>query len=325
MAPEVVIGDSGDRAASGGRDPPPSSAPVAAGGVRSGPSSKRSDGAGNGGRRRNGRRRPARRWNVPVERCQFLQEYTSSRMLAIISNFLSLGQSELGVAVIRQASQSDTTFPAVVNLLKCIIYYGPPPYWLCSTTVPSSAHLSWLCLIEFETIIRERTGRSAVVPPWLYRRLQFDLLLSQAMLDGADMGHPPFSTEVANELRCYHALLGVAHDQVSAEYAETEDHVTVDVWRHRPPSETSSEDEEEDCGGDKHHGGPQQDDRWRESKSREVPGQKSRTDGPSDDDPPGSDGSQEDGRGPADDAVKERETQRRSLVQLPTLLLLPMY
>ncbi|OLP91140.1 hypothetical protein AK812_SmicGene27180, partial [Symbiodinium microadriaticum] len=50
---------------------------------------------------------------------------------------------------------------------QCNDLYGPPKHWLCSVLVPSSAHLAWLCFIDFQDLIQKHLNKPAQLPRWL--------------------------------------------------------------------------------------------------------------------------------------------------------------
>ncbi|CAE6920524.1 unnamed protein product [Symbiodinium sp. CCMP2592] len=85
--------------------------------------------------------------------------------------------------------------------------YGPPKHWLCSVLVPSSAHLAWLCFIDFQDLIQQHLNKPAQLPRWLVKHLEFDVLIAHALLDGAAIYSQVLTAEVASELREYHAGL----------------------------------------------------------------------------------------------------------------------
>ncbi|CEM27730.1 unnamed protein product [Vitrella brassicaformis CCMP3155] len=149
-------------------------------------------------------------------RCRFLLEHDDSRLFTVLCNYLSVGQFELARALLHQVAARDLS--KALTVLKSIVWHGPPPNWLSSVSVPSSAHLSWLCLIEFSSLVeqrqrktsarRERAGGSkAKVPGWLHDRVQFDVLLAQTVLDAAAIQAQVVTAEVVCELRAYHASL----------------------------------------------------------------------------------------------------------------------
>nr|PIL99804.1 hypothetical protein TGCOUG_202070 [Toxoplasma gondii COUG] len=235
--------------------------------------------------------------------CPFLSENEGSRVTTVLLNCLSLSQFELARAILHQLVASNPVH--AVALTASLVLHGPPPSWLCSPSVPSSAHLAWLCAHELvaicerlrrtpaprtasltrdrvtagttarpcggdgvrqtprwasgstppsracggalEGVVRRgkwniasesRNGVLAypkadlvspgqksrvaaefpisllsIFPVWLVRRLHFDLLLVQALLESAAHGVQIVSAEVATELRMLHAvLLGVPLD-----------------------------------------------------------------------------------------------------------------
>ena len=138
-------------------------------------------------------------------RCPFLLENDDSKIVICMCNYYSLGQAELARALLQIIATRD--LPKALQVLRKIIWYGPPKHWLCSVLVPSSAHLAWLCLIDFQDLVKRHLGKPAQLPPWLLKHLEFDVLLAQALLDGAAIFSQVLTAEVAGELREYHAGL----------------------------------------------------------------------------------------------------------------------
>ena len=138
-------------------------------------------------------------------RCPFLLENDDSKIVICMCNYYSLGQAELARALLQIIASKN--LQKALRVLKKIIWYGPPKHWLCSVLVPSSAHLAWLCLIDFQDLVKIHLNQSAQLPPWLLKHLEFDVLVAQALLDGAAIHSQVLTAEVASELREYHAGL----------------------------------------------------------------------------------------------------------------------
>uniref|UniRef100_A0A0G4F4K6 Uncharacterized protein n=1 Tax=Chromera velia CCMP2878 TaxID=1169474 RepID=A0A0G4F4K6_9ALVE len=138
-------------------------------------------------------------------RCKFLLKRDLDRILTVLCNYLALGQFELARALLLQIAKR--SFETAVRILSVILWYGPPPTFLCSVSVPSSAHLQWLCYIEYCSLLEDRQETEDALPSWLVKRLEFDVLLAQALLDCAAHGTVCLTADVASELRLYHATL----------------------------------------------------------------------------------------------------------------------
>lgn len=124
----------------------------------------------------------------------FLLESESEKTYKAIGNYLSLGQFELARALLRvhferegkTAGDSD-----VVRLLLCLIEFGPPDSWICSSSVPSTAHLLSMCV----DMVAELGGEVSSV---LKKRCEFDLMLALVFLEERNGS---YSTRIATELR----------------------------------------------------------------------------------------------------------------------------
>lgn len=82
-------------------------------------------------------------------------------MTTVLLNCLSLSQFELARAILHQLVLSDPRH--AISLAATLALHGPPPTWLCSASVPSSAHLAWLCAHELLHICR--VVRALPAPP----------------------------------------------------------------------------------------------------------------------------------------------------------------
>lgn len=138
-------------------------------------------------------------------RCPFLLEHDDSKVVTCMCNYYSLGQAEIARALLKIIASRN--LKRALQIVRTIIWHGPPKHWLCSVFVPSSAHLAWMCLIDFQDLVETHVKKPAVLPPWLRKRLEFDVLIAQALLDGAAIKAQVLTAEVASELRAYHAGL----------------------------------------------------------------------------------------------------------------------
>lgn len=137
-------------------------------------------------------------------RCSFLSEAKEQNLAKIACNYLSLGQFELARLSLQELANKN--FVAAASILKGIILAGPPPHWQLSTSVPSSAHLAWLCFHEYCETVSKKTGLLPIVPFWIRQRLEFDFLVAQALLESSVCSEPILSADVASELRCIHIV-----------------------------------------------------------------------------------------------------------------------
>lgn len=165
----------------------------------------------------------------------FLSQTEAAREESVLLNYLALGQVELARATLRMLARRDAR--RALSLTTALVYFGPPPSWLCSASAPSSAHLVWFLVDELRAVWKRAARGSAcddgassgglplarrmdglagrrsrveglrLFPPWLLRRLHLDVLLSQAVLDAASLGQTPLSVSVISELRLLHAVL----------------------------------------------------------------------------------------------------------------------
>lgn len=150
-------------------------------------------------------------------RCPFLLENDDSKIVTCMCNYYSLGQAELARALLHIIATKNLS--RALRIVKTIIWHGPPKHWLCSVFVPSSAHLAWLCLIDFQDLVETHLHKPAQLPPWLVKRLEFDVLIAQALLDGAAIQAQVLTAEVASELRAYHAgLLSATSSEIPVSF-----------------------------------------------------------------------------------------------------------
>lgn len=145
----------------------------------------------------------------------------NSQRPIIINNYLSLGEWELARAAILSALAEpsvenfyiDISHPAkelkcslcekciIILSLRMLVVLGPPPsLWLCSASIPSSAHLSYLCLQLLDEICQRYSNNTlspCMVPAWVRIRVCFDVLLSDAIL----CAHPCLTVPLVNDIR----------------------------------------------------------------------------------------------------------------------------
>ena len=135
----------------------------------------------------------------PTHLSWFLLESESEKIYKAICNYLSLGQFDPARALLRvhferegkTADDSD-----VVRLLLCLIEFGPPESWICSSSVPSTSHLLSMCV----DMVTELGGEISSV---LKKRCEFDLMLALVYLEE---GNGSYSTRIATELRSRYAV-----------------------------------------------------------------------------------------------------------------------
>ena len=129
----------------------------------------------------------------------FLLESDGEKVFRAICNYLSLGQFELARSLLRinfeQEVEIDSTFSPmetnVSKLLRAIVESGPPDNWICSSSVPSTAHLLCMCK-DFLRDLNIPVGSE------IDRRCEFDLMLAMTLIESKTN---KFASEVATELR----------------------------------------------------------------------------------------------------------------------------
>jgi hypothetical protein len=107
----------------------------------------------------------------------FLTDTDNDKMYNAIWNYLSLGQIEFARALIHIHPQP----PRLAATLRKFIEYGPPEKWVCSESIPSTAHLLCCCLDEL-VVMEQRDS----LEPWygpIQKRCEFDLILAMALLE----------------------------------------------------------------------------------------------------------------------------------------------
>ena len=131
--------------------------------------------------------------------CWFLLESEAEKQFRAICNYLSLGQFELARSLLRinfEEEVNSDSFESLMDtnaskLLFAIIVSGPPDSWICSDSVPSTAHLLCMC----KDFLRD-IGIS--VDASLNDRCEFDLMISMALMESRSN---LFASEFATELR----------------------------------------------------------------------------------------------------------------------------
>ena len=137
---------------------------------------------------------------VDREDSWFLLEGESSKIFQCIGNYLSLGQIELARSLARIHTESERSSvdgtsrsrPSVIELLESIVDSGPPDSWICSDSVPSTAHLLSMCI----DILKEQ---ALVINQLLMHRCEFDLMMALVFLEVGEM--EVLSSECAHDLR----------------------------------------------------------------------------------------------------------------------------
>eukprot|EP00946_MAST-07B_sp_MAST-7B-sp1_P004230 g4230.t1 len=163
-------------------------------------------------------------------RCRFLTRNDKAALSVAFCNYLSIGQFELARAVFLRLHAQQPV--AAARLADTIAALGPPSRWLNSISVPSSAHLSWMVAAlaaQASAQARPRDLSSRVqwfpkgrraqqsqhhsarsngyldstgLPMWKKSQLEFDILLTEGLLDGAASNLPQtFTREVVSDLR----------------------------------------------------------------------------------------------------------------------------
>jgi len=129
----------------------------------------------------------------------FLLESDGEKVFRAICNYLSLGQFELARSLLRINFEQEVEIDSscspmgtnVSKLLRAIVESGPPDSWICSRSVPSTAHLLCMC----KDFLRDL---NIPVVSEIDRRCEFDLMLAMALIESKTN---KFASEVATELR----------------------------------------------------------------------------------------------------------------------------
>ncbi|KAJ1613022.1 hypothetical protein OJ253_289 [Cryptosporidium canis] len=129
---------------------------------------------------------------------QFLSINNESILLSLTCNYLSLGQYELARSSILQLSLLNLR--RVSDILRSIIYYGPPTNWQLSVTVPTSTHFVLACIMEYESFF----GKDIIIENNIIRRVEFDLLMVQMITDNFNL-HTNFDS--MKNFRCFYCSL----------------------------------------------------------------------------------------------------------------------
>ncbi|KAH3757335.1 zinc finger FYVE domain protein [Pelomyxa schiedti] len=106
-----------------------------------------------------------------------LYDNACERLTPVLCNYFALGQFELARATLRQLCKVDPD--KAVSILVSILQCGAPKLWHLSSSVQSSAHLAWMCLLEFLNISEERSvpDISEIVMP---HQIEFELVVCMA-------------------------------------------------------------------------------------------------------------------------------------------------
>ncbi|OII73103.1 uncharacterized protein cubi_02334 [Cryptosporidium ubiquitum] len=132
-----------------------------------------------------------------VHLCPFLSDNNEKILFSLTCNYLSLGQFELARSTIFQLSLIN--FRKVSELLYSIIYYGPPPDWQLSVTIPTSAHFVLACIKEYELFFRNRAN----IEDYIISRTEFDLLIGQMIIDSFDIN---INLDIIKKLRYFYCF-----------------------------------------------------------------------------------------------------------------------
>ena len=132
------------------------------------------------------------------------------KLKTVFSNYLSLGQFELARGIFQHLKR----YKDSENLLDTLVILGPPKEWLYSISVPSSAHLAWLCCsLREELYGSENNVRAAhsnegaapniagPIPRWIIKQHELDILLTTALLDGAALQWQSLSPNTVSTVR----------------------------------------------------------------------------------------------------------------------------
>ncbi|KAJ1611498.1 hypothetical protein OJ252_1534 [Cryptosporidium canis] len=129
---------------------------------------------------------------------QFLSTNNESIILSLTCNYLSLGQFELARSSILQLSLLNLR--RVSDILRSIIYYGPPTSWQLSVTVPTSTHFVLACIMEYESFF----GKDIIIENNIIRRIEFDLLMVQMITDNFNLNA---NFDSMKNFRCFYCSL----------------------------------------------------------------------------------------------------------------------
>ena len=162
------------------------------------------------------------------EPCEFLRAESQTQLRLSFCNHASIGQFECARGVMFRLFDEDRD--GALELLEVLIRREQPREWLCSRTVPSTAHLAWLCLTlrhellsqcaNTKTDTREEeptrdagTPSTLPAPPSLHfppvsrcstDALEFDVLLANCLLQSDQnriLGQPELTAVACQQLR----------------------------------------------------------------------------------------------------------------------------
>ena len=144
----------------------------------------------------------------------FLTENQEDKLAQSICNYLSIGQFELARSLVRiyfeeRRLVSTADDGRVQKIIREILTYGPPDSWVCSRSVPSTAHLLCMC----GNILRDM---SEEVESAISRRVEFDCMLVTTLIEGSSISNTWASMESANELRIRFGLKLLSDESVSS-------------------------------------------------------------------------------------------------------------
>ena len=132
----------------------------------------------------------------------FLTESNGEKLSKSIFNYLSLGQFELarsliGVYIPENGSESDSESDepnSIIDSLARLVKFGPPDDWVCSSSVPSTAHLLCMCC----DVLR---GQFVAIDNRVKCRIDFDCMLAITVMEVVCGSGQLLSTDRANEIR----------------------------------------------------------------------------------------------------------------------------
>ncbi|KAL6058640.1 Nuclear pore complex protein Nup85 [Balamuthia mandrillaris] len=111
----------------------------------------------------------------------FLRVDVERKGYILLGHYLALGQFELARACMQQLYREDPG--RLLRLLSHLVQHGPPSgSWLATASIPSAAHLAWLCYAEYFQFLSHQEGgpqstSAPKLPPPLLENIEFELLL----------------------------------------------------------------------------------------------------------------------------------------------------
>ena len=154
----------------------------------------------------------------------------NDRLRVLVCNYLALGQFELARCCL--SSLYKRAPGAALGVLDDVILVGPPEDWLCSDSIPSSSHLSWMCSIvrhELHGVQMPQKAGSAYAA-WRFASLEFDITLldnvkrttrdRQTLREGIDI-KPLAFTQAVRLRTAYFELLFHAFPGLSRKRAQS--------------------------------------------------------------------------------------------------------